>query len=555
MKARWLIVPAGLLWFAVVDSEAAARNSGSAGGPPVIRKLTQAQYRNSIQDIFGPVKFNGLFDPDPRSEQELLIAVGAGRTTVTPSGLEGYDRMAREIAAQVVDASRRDELIPCKPASPAAADDACARTTLAKMGGLLFRRPMTQDELASVVKKAGEAATQTGDFYGGLSMALAGLLTSPQFVFIYDQTEPDPDRAGEIRLTAYAMASRISFLLWNSTPDIALLTAAERGQLRTTEGLAKQVDRMLSAPRLEVSVRAFFSDMLQFDEFDTLEKDTKLYPSYNRRIAAEGREQTLRTLVDLLLEKNGDYRDVFTTRKTFMTAMLASAYGVLVNADYAENTDWFPYEYPSDVPTAGILTQFSFIGLHSHPGMTSPTLRGKALREVLMCQKVPPPPPNVDFSKFKAPDGKQATVREKLALHRENPVCAGCHKITDPIGLAFENFDTSGAYRTTEGSRPIDASGALDGAPFDNVAGLAKLLHDSPHPAKCLVQRAYAYATGRAPTKSEATWLETYTQGEFAAEGYRLRNLFRYIALSPSFYRVTPTEDATREASVAHQKS
>ena len=220
--------------------------------------------------------------------------------------------------------------------------------------------------------------------------------------------------------------------------------------------------------------------------------------------------------------------------------MLASAYGVPLDADYNSVNQWFEYKVPNGVPHAGILTQFSFVGLHSHPGRTSPTLRGKALREILMCQNVPDPPGEVDFTQFNATEGKQMTVRERLTLHQENPICAGCHKITDPIGLALENFDTIGEYRTSEAGVEIDASGALDGVEFSDVEELGKVFHDNPNPAACLVQRLYAYGAGRTPTQSESVWLEDYAKTGFAADGYRLRELLRYIAVSPVFYSVNP---------------
>ena len=540
---RRLIAFAGIigLFSAVVGTEAASQKAAeSAGGPAVMRKLTQTQYRNTIQDIFGSVTLNGRFDPDPRAEQ--LVAVGAGKTTVTPSGFEGYDRIAGGIATQVVDARRREQYLPCKPASTTAADNACAGQFLSRMGHLLFRRPLTNDELGAFVKLAADSATQTRDFYQGLELSLTGMLTAPQFLFVHDQKEADPDHPGGLRLAPSSMATRLSFMLWNSTPDLPLLEAAERGELRTPAGLAKQVDRMLASRRLEAGVRAFFSDMLQFDAYNTLEKDAELYPAYNPKIVGQSQEQTLRTIVRHLLEQNGDYRDLFTTRETFMTSMLASAYGVPLDADYTSDSQWFDFQVPRNVPQAGILTHFSFVGLHSHPGRTSPTLRGKALREILMCQKVPDPPGNVDFTQFNATEGKSMTVRERLAKHQENPVCAGCHKITDPIGLAFENFDTVGAYRTVDAKLPIDPSGALDGAAFKDADGLSKVFHDSPHPAACLVQRVYAYGTGRAPTQSEAGWLRDYARDGFAGKGYRLRTLLRDIALSPSFYRVLPAD-------------
>ncbi len=547
---RPLVMFAGLICVAstVFAGEAAPLNDAATPvGPPVMRKLTQVQYRNSIRDIFGAVTLAGRFDPDPRADQ--LIAVGAGKTTVTPTGFEGYDRIAAGVAAEVVSPRRREEFIPCKPAAAMAADDACAGEFVRSFGHLLFRRPLTEEELRAYVALAGNAAGQTHDFYGGLELALTGMLTSPQFLFIVDRTEPDPSHPGLQRLTPNAMAARLSFLLWDSTPDLQLLQAAEKGELSKPQGLAGQVDRLLNSPRVEEGVRAFFVDMLQFDTYNTLEKDAELYPSYNPKIAAQSQEQTLRTIVYLLLDQNGDYRDLFTTRKTFMTSMLASAYELPLDADFRSDSQWLPYEFPADRPQSGILTQFSFIGLHSHPGRTSPTLRGKALREVLMCEKVPDPPGNVDFSKFNSSDAQKLTVRERLLMHQSSPVCGGCHRITDPIGLALENFDTVGAYRTVDNGLDIDASGSLQSKKFTDVNGFSQIIHDSPQLPACLVQRVYAFGTGRKPTQSEMKWLMNYAKGDFATGGYQMHKLLREIALSSNFYLVTSPESGERLAS------
>src|SRR6185312_12724451 len=177
----------------------------------------------------------------------------------------------------------------------------------------------------------------------------------------------------------------------------------------------------------------------------------------------------LRTIVDLLLHRNGDYRDLFTTRDTFLTPALAALYGVpLARAqELGGAIPWVPYHFSDSDPYIGILTQVSFLSLHSHPGRSSPTRRGKALRENILCQKVPPPPGNVDFSLVQnTNDPNFKTARQRLTAHRKEAMCAGCHKITDPVGLALENFDSAGSFRTSENGAPIDASGEYNGKPF-----------------------------------------------------------------------------------------
>jgi hypothetical protein len=189
----------------------------------------------------------------------------------------------------------------------------------------------------------------------------------------------------------------------------------------------------------------------------------------------------------------------------------------------------------------GILTHISFLSVHAHPARSSATLRGKALRELFLCQKVPPPPPNVDFSALEDPTSPFRTARDRVNFHLQNPVCAGCHKITDPMGLALENFDGGGQFRTSEEGVPIDASGTLDGTNFTNVAGLSKALHDHAQVPRCLVRRVYAYGTGGQLTTESNDQVDALTK-VFAASGYRVPDLMRAIAHSDAFIRVTDTE-------------
>ena len=529
----------------------------TTGGPVVVRRLAPEQYRQSLNDIFGrDIKLGARFETEVR--ENGLLAVGARHVSVTATGFERYDAMARSIASQVVDEKHRATLIPCKPASATDADDACATQFLAKTGRLLYRRPLTPQEIKTQVEVASAAAKTLKSFYSGLGLSLADMLESPQFLFRRGVAEADPVHSGQFHLNAYSKASQISFLLWNSGPDAELLASAENGDLNTERGLAKQVDRLLASPRVEAGLRAFFTDMLQLDDFSTLSKDAAIYPKFTTDVARDAQEQTLRTITDHLLTRKGDYRDLFTTRNTFLTPVLGTIYRVPIppqpEIDSAD-PGWQPYSFPEGDPRAGILSEASFVSLHSHPGRSSPTLRGKALREIILCQKVPDPPANVNFTVVQ--DTKNPlykTARERVTAHRTDPVCAGCHKLIDPMGLALENFDSSGGYRETENGVKIDASGELDGVKFTDAAGLAKAVHDSPATPSCVVNRLYAYATGRPSTKGESDWFK-YLDKSFAADGYRVPDLLRRIATSEALYRVSAPQTGALELPAARLAS
>ncbi len=504
----------------------------SKAGPPNIRRLTEVQYRNIIGDVFGTrISIAGSFDPLVRTAG--LYSLGASSARMTPSGFEQYDRMAQSIAQQVTSPENRDVLVPCAPQDAKAADDACAKQFFGEIGRILYRHKLTDAELNAKVAEAHEAADVTHDFYSAIGSGLAGMLVSPQFLFVVDTLQTDKN--GQASLTPYAKASRLSFFLWDTTPNEELLNAAEKGELETEAGVAKHVDQMIASPRLQGGVRAFFSDMLALDDFDNVEKDSIIYPSYSLAVANDAKEQTLRTIVDLTVTKRGDYRDLFTTRDTFMSGPLGRIYHVPVNRP---DGGWMRYTFPQEQERAGIITLVSFTAQYAHPGRSSPTLRGKAIRESLLCQHVPDPPGDVDFSGFNDPDSPSKTARQRLEAHATNATCAGCHKVTDPIGLALERIDGAGQIRSAENGVEINPAGDLDGVKYSDAVGLGKAMHDNPAVPACAVQRAYSYAVARTLTPDDRAFTE-YLGKSFAGNGYRMPELLRQIAVSKPFLSVS----------------
>ena len=508
-------------------AEKAEQSEGGAGMSKRLRLLTTQQYVNTIQYFFGPdIKVDVKFAPLARTDGVLMA--GTSIAGVSDAQVETYQKVANIVSSQVLDVRHRKTLVPCTPAAENAADNNCAAKFLSGVIGSLYYLPVSKEHFADLVAQAGAASDRMKDFYAGLQVTLEGVLLSPNLLFVAENEEPDPKRPGAFRLDAHSLAARLSLFLWNAAPDAALRTAADRGDLFNPKTRARIVDAMLASPRLETGVRAFFDDMFGFEDMETLTKDATNFPYFLGGAAVDAREQTLRTIIDQLLTKNRDYRELYTTRETFVSPALAIIYGVRTTPG------WRAIEFPPDAHRAGILTQVSFLALHSHATRSSATLRGKALREVILCQKVPPPPANVDFSKLNNPDPSLRTARERLDAHRQNPVCAGCHKITDPMGLALENFDGAGRYRSQEMNTPIDASGSLDGKNFTDIEGLGQAVHDNPALPSCLVRRVFSYATaGAIPTAAEP--LLVALNGDFAKGGYRLRALLREITLSDGF--------------------
>jgi hypothetical protein len=514
-----------------------------AGGPPMIRRLTESQYRASVADLFGAdVPIVGRFEHALRADG--LLAVGTSQAGISAFSFEQYDASARGVAAEVVSEKRRAQLVPCRPHSISGFDAACAQQFVDHYGQALFRRPLSHEERQRYTRTAREAQERLrGDFYVGLQYALAGMMVAPDFLVRVERAVSDPRHRGRLRLDAYSKATRLSFFLTNSTPDTELLRAAGAGELDTDAGLARQTDRLIASPRFAGAVRAFFQDMLEFDSFDDLAKDPVIYPAFNSTVALDAQEQTLRTIVQQLVAQRGDYRDLFTTRSTYLTRALGTVYRLPV----ATRNGWESAQYPANSGRSGILTDVSFLALHSHPGRSSSTLRGKAIRQTFMCQKIPDPPNNVDFSVIQdSSNTAMPTARIRLEAHRTQPTCAACHRLMDPLGLTLENFDGSGSFRAKENGAPIDASGTLDGKDFQAAEGLGQALHDNAQTPRCLVEKLYRSAVGRSALPAERPYL-SYLNQAFEANGYRVPELMRAIALSQTFYAVSaPAGDEKR---------
>jgi hypothetical protein len=506
------------------------------------RRITESQYRHTIADVFGSdIQINSRFEPEKRDEG--LLAIGTPQLSLTSSGFEQYFALASSIAEQAMSENRRDAVVGCRPADAAKGDEACARRFVASCGERLFRRPLTDIEVATRLKTASLGAQQSSDFYAGLKLALTSLLVAPEFLFRVETAEPDPANARQYRLDAYSKASRISFLLWDTSPDEELLAAARSGVIHTEAGLKEQLTRLISSPRYEQGARAFFTDMLQLDGFENVVKDPAIYPKFNQSIADGAMEQTLKTTIGLLIANKRDYRDLFTSNETFINRPLASVY----NVPFLSAGDWTPYIFQQSSERFGILTQVSFLALFSHPGTSSPTKRGIKVNEIFKCEPTPNPPADVDFSKVK--DSTNGTIRGRLLDHMENTGCTVCHRRSDPPGLALEHFDGLGQLRISENGVPIDVSADLNGVKLVGAEGLAKYLHDDPKVPACLVRNVYAYGVGRKTGIREEDYLADQTK-IFASNGYRVPDLMVQIASSPEFFKV-PAPSAARTAALA----
>lgn len=523
-----------------ISSAAAATNAQVVS----MRRLTQAEYRNSIADIFGKeIEVRGSFEPTIRVGG--LQASSTAVLSVTPVGFESFTKMADSIAAQVSGEKYRAKL-PCAPKARNEPDDACTTQMLSFYGRQLYRRPLTEVEIKSAVNLSRGLAQSQNDFYAGLRYGLASLLQAPDFVFRMETVVPVGNE--QWALDPYSRATRLSYLMWDSTPDTELLEAAGKGDLDTPAGLEKQVDRLMSSPRLEVGMRAFFNDMLELDNFDTISKDSILYPKWSSGIAAAAKEETLRTTIDLALHENGDMRDLMTARKTFLNRDLAADYQL----PFQFRGDWVSYEFAPDSGRSGILTHASMLAMFSHPGRSSPTKRGVAVMDILLCEPTPTPPANVDFSVVNDTSGPLKTVRERLMAHTTNSACASCHTHSDPIGLSLEGFDTIGQRRTMENDRLIDVSATIQGKHFGGAEGLGQFLHDNPKYTACLARKVFAYSRGENSEDIPASAFRAANKA-FKDSGFRMRALLKAMVENKDYFRVPQPETAGTATKITPQ--
>lgn len=521
-----------------------ALDGGSPGAAPVaplrpvsagIRTLTPSQYEASVRDVLGlGLAGSSVLGGDAPIGPlgQWATAIGAARGSFSPTTVESYETGARDAAAWVfADASRRDAIVGCTPSS--APGDSCARDFLERIGRRAYRRSLTADELTRWTTLAESIGVSLGDPARGLEHALSGILQSAHFLYRVEIGEDDPASADptQLRYTDHEMATRLSYLVWGTTPDEALIAAADRGELSTDAGLSEALSRLLDDPRAEVGLEAFVADLFEVDGLLTAERDPVIHPDFLGQRDALRRSLT-RTAATALSE--GGFHAVFTTRTVFVDASIAGVFG-LDPADFG--TELARVELPADSPRAGLLTQPGFLALHAYPGKTSPALRGLFVRRRLLCQEILPPPPSVSTVLPEPPAGRLVTTRELVSLHQRQPSCAGCHRYMDPIGLGLEHFDEVGAHRERQNDLPIDASGDLDGAPFEDAIGLGRALAEHRSLGPCMASRLYAFAAGSTvPSRHPSV-------RALAGEGTEVRALFEALVLSELFRQAHSPDD------------
>lgn len=510
-----------------VPSDCATAPPGDPGAP-YSRRLTRTEYNNTVRELLGDttapanafpaevLTFNAGtdyfgFDNDPsvQSVPELLA--------------DGYFTAADALATAAV--QNLATLVPC-----AGRDRACGEQFVRTFGEKAFRRPLAADEVTRFMAPF-DVGMRT-DFTSGVRLVVTAMLQASPFLYRIEQGGA-MDGAW-LKPTSWEMASRLSYFLWQNMPDPMLFEAARRDELQTPEQVAAQATRMLADPKSRVMVADFHRQWLGLRNVPNLQKDATHFAGFNESVANDLVVEADRFFQDIVFDGSGSASELFTADSTFVNGNLASFYGIpnVTGATFQKVT-------LDATRRAGLLTLGAPLAQLAKQNQTSPVLRGKFVREQLLCEHVLPPPANINVM---VPElDPNLSTRERFSQHSVDDQCKGCHVMMDPIGFALENYDGVGKWRDTENGRAIDVSGAIEQGEGTDVAGafvgpkeLGDKLAASDEAKQCMALSWFRYANGRADVPADVCELGALSE-RFEASGYNVKALLLALTQTSAF--------------------
>ena len=390
------------------------------------------------------------------------------------------------------DTLSRRRIFVCQPGN-ASEEDSCAQRIIRNLARRAYRRPATDDDVSELFKLY-KNGREGASFDAGIETALRALLVNPQFLF-HVEMDPEGRQTGSTyRLDDLRIASRLSFFLWSSIPDEELLNLAEHQKLHDPAVLTQQVRRMLADPRSESLMSSFADQWLYLRNLASISPDPRLFPDFDDNLRQAMRQET-ELFFGSIVREDRNVLDLLRANYTFVNERLARHYGI----PNIYGSQFRKVSLPDDSPRRGLLGQGSILTVTSYSNRTSPVLRGKWVLANILGTPPPPAPPNVPTLKESGSATKVATMRERMSQHRANPVCAGCHRLMDPVGFSLDNYDAVGRWRSEEAGLPVDASGSLpDGAKFAGPSGLEAALLNRPEVfVNTVTEKLLTYGLGR----------------------------------------------------------
>jgi len=503
-------------------------------GPHRVTAAFVKQFEGEVDDLIRPIEHT-LADGQ----------IGIGYGVTTQQHLQRMTVLGPFEVTGVSDTPTRSFVFSCRPTAPSE-ERPCAESIVRRLAERAYRREVSQNDVDGLMQFYDQGSESRG-FEGGVRLALQAIMASPHFIFRMEEA-PEGVEPGEVYDISDAdLASRLSFFLWGAPPDEELIRLAEEGDLSKDRELERQVRRMLADPRAEALASRFGAQWLRLQDLEKIRPDALSYPYFDQTLAdAMHRETEL--LFDHIRTADLPVSDLLTADYTFVNERLARHYGI----PGVVGTAFQMVEYPDD-RRRGILGHGSVLTLTSHANRTSPVLRGKWVMEVLLGSPPPPPPPNVPTLEEgeEAADGRFLSVRERMEIHRANPACSSCHNVIDPIGLAFENFDVTGAWRNRDAGTIVDTESELfDGSRVSSVGELRDAIMSRPEVFyRIFTENMMAYALGRRVEYFDQPAIRQITR-EAAENDYRLSAFVLGVVNTPGFRSTRAPQPMTAQMPV-----
>ena len=493
-----------------------------------LRRLTRFEYANSVRSLLGvdAAPANDM----PADEVTDGFNNNANVLTVSPLHAEKYVLVSEALAkAAVTDLPR---LTACDVV--ARGEEVCALDFARRFGRRAFRRPLTvaDEQLLMAAYSAGRTG---GSYSEGIEVIVRAALQSPHFIYKLEAVTAADSTNQLVPLNQFELATRLSYLIWASGPDDALLAAAERGELASKDQIAARARTMLQDPQARVAIADFYGQWIGTSRLAITTKSSTLFPRYTAAVRDAMMQELPAFMGYLLWSSDHKFSTLLTSQVGFVNDALAPIYGLTATGAVLSMVT-----LPASQGRSGILTQAGLLSALAHPDQTSPVLRGKFIRSKLLCQTPPPPPDTANITPPTVSDG--ATARERFSAHMvSGSSCNSCHQLMDPIGFAFENFDAVGQFRTQEANQPIDTSGEVIGArdpslsgKFTGVRELAEKLAASRQAQDCLATQWFRFASGRSEEQPDSCSLATL-HDTFARSGGDLVELVVGMTQADSF--------------------